>query len=127
MATTLKATATRKRKKVSDRHPVAIAFGEHLKQVRIAANKSQSELAFDASIDRTYVSLLERGFASPTLLVVIELAKSVGLTTTELVAGFEAHLASETASKARTKKRFNEATLDKKSTRPLGTRRSPLR
>lgn len=104
-----------------------IVFGEHLKQVRIAANKSQTELAFDASIDRTYVSLLERDFASPTLLVVIELAKSVGLTTTELVAGYEAHLASESASKARTKKRFNEATLDKKSNRPPGTRRSPLR
>ena len=112
---------------MSDRHSAAITFGEHLKQVRIAANKSQSELAFDASIDRTYVSLLERGFASPTFVVVFELARSVGLSTTELAAGFEAHLASEYASKARTKKRFNEALQAKKSIRPPGIRRSPLR
>jgi transcriptional regulator with XRE-family HTH domain len=127
MVNTQKLVTTRSRKKASDRHPIAIAFGECLKQARIAANKSQSELAFDASIDRTYVSLLERGLASPTLLVLVDLAKSMGLSTTELIAGFEAHLSSQRVRKARTKRRINEAALDNKSSRPPGSRRSPLR
>jgi transcriptional regulator with XRE-family HTH domain len=127
MAITQKPATTRSRKKASDRHPIAIAFGESLKQARITANKSQSELAFDASVDRTYVSLLERGLASPTLLVLVDLAKSMGISTTELIAGFEVHLSSQRVRKARIKRRINEATLDSKNSRPRGNRRSPLR
>jgi DNA-binding XRE family transcriptional regulator len=54
-------TTTTKAKAASERHPLAVSFGAYLKAIRIKANKSQMELAFDASIDRTYVSLLERG------------------------------------------------------------------
>ena len=64
-----------KKKVASERHPLSVAFGEYLKEVRIESNKSQQELAFDASIDRTYVSLLERGLASPTLLLLMALSK----------------------------------------------------
>lgn len=54
-------TTTAKKKVAADRHPLAVAFGEYLKSVRKDSDKSQAELAFDASMDRTYVSLLERG------------------------------------------------------------------
>lgn len=54
---------TAKKKVAADRHPLAVAFGEYLKTVRKDSDKSQAELAFDASMDRTYVSLLERGLS----------------------------------------------------------------
>lgn len=127
MATSLKPRPPRRPKTAADRHPTAIAFGECLKQARIAADKSQQELAFDASIDRTYVSLLERGLASPSLLVIVDLAASIGLSLTHLIAEFEAHLASQRVRKTRTKRRVNQATLDGKNSRPQATRRSPLR
>ena len=73
---------TAKKKVAADRHPLAVAFGEYLKAVRKERDKSQAELAFDASMDRTYISLLERGLSAPTLLVLDSLAKSLGLTMT---------------------------------------------
>lgn len=57
----MKSTPTTAKKKVAaDRHPLAVAFGEYLKTLRKNSDKSQAELAFDAAMDRTYVSLLER-------------------------------------------------------------------
>ena len=79
---------TAKKKVAADRHPLAVAFGEYLKTIRKDSDKSQSELAFDASMDRTYISLLERGLSAPSLLVLDSLAKSLGMTMTDLMAGF---------------------------------------
>lgn len=116
-----------KKKVASDRHPLSVAFGEYLKEVRIESNKSQQELAFDASIDRTYVSLLERGFASPTLLSLMALSKPLGRATSELVAGFEVHLSKQQPSQRPVKRRANESALEANATRKQGSRRSPLR
>ena len=116
-----------KKKVASERHPLSVAFGEYLKEVRIESNKSQQELAFDAAIDRTYVSLLERGLASPTLLLLMALSKPLGLPTSELVAGFEVHLAKQRTRKQPVKRRANEASLEANGERKQGTRRSPLR
>ena len=116
-----------KKKVASERHPLSVAFGEYLKAVRIKNNKSQQELALDASIDRTYVSLLERGYASPTLLLLTALSKPLGLPTSELVAGFEVHLSKQRTGKQPVKRRANEALLDASEERKQGTRRSPLR
>ena len=82
---------TAKKKVAADRHPLAVAFGEYLKAVRKERDKSQAELAFDASMDRTYISLLERGLSAPTLLVLDSLAKSLGLTMTDLRAPLKTH------------------------------------
>ena len=120
-------TTTTKAKAASERHPLAVAFGAYLKAIRIKANKSQMELAFDASIDRTYVSLLERGHANPTLLLLMSLAKPLGMPASELIAGFEAQLADNKLRKPVVKRRKNEASLDASSDRPKGSRRSPLR
>ena len=118
---------TAKKKVPADRHPLAVAFGEYLKAVRKERDKSQAELAFDASMDRTYISLLERGLSAPTLLVLDSLAKSLGLTMTDLMAGFEAQLP-KSLRRTSVKRRINEASLAKTGgDRPQGTRRSPLR
>ena len=44
---------TAKKKVAADRHPLAVAFGEYLKTLRKNSDKSQAELAFDATMDRT--------------------------------------------------------------------------
>ena len=52
-----------------------IVFGEQLRSVRKAASMTQEELAFRAGLDRTYISLLERGFKSPTLTTFFQLCR----------------------------------------------------
>ena len=52
-----------------------IIFGEHLRNARKAAHMTQEELAFRANLDRTYISLLERGLKSPTLTTFFQLCR----------------------------------------------------
>ncbi|HEY2402671.1 MAG TPA: helix-turn-helix transcriptional regulator [Steroidobacteraceae bacterium] len=67
------------------RQKVAVAFGRVLREARKAKGLSQEELAGEAEFDRTYPSLLERGLRTPTLTVVIQLAKVLGVTAAWLV------------------------------------------
>jgi transcriptional regulator with XRE-family HTH domain len=67
------------------RQKVAVAFGRVLREARKAKGMSQEELAAQADFDRTYPSLLERGLRTPTLTVVIQLAKVLGVTAAWLV------------------------------------------
>jgi transcriptional regulator with XRE-family HTH domain len=50
-------------------------FGEQLRRVRNKAHLTQEELAFRAGLDRTYISLLERGKKSPTLMTLFRLCQ----------------------------------------------------
>ena len=67
------------------RQKVAIAFGRVLREARKAKGLSQEELAGEAEFDRTYPSLLERGLRTPTLTVIIQLAKVLGVRLPTLV------------------------------------------
>ena len=117
----------KKRKTASERHPLAVAFGAYLKSVRTALDKSQAEMAYDSGVDRTYISLLERGVSAPSLLMLDVLSKSLNCSMTELVAGFERQLVSQPRPKdTTTKRRKNESSLELIE-RPKGSRRSPLR
>jgi hypothetical protein len=62
----------------------------------------------------------------PELLVLNTLAKSLSMTMTDLMAGFEAQLP-KNLRRTSVKRRINEASLAKTGDRPQGTRRSPLR
>ena len=44
-----------------------VAFGRALRKLRLSFGKSQEALAYEAGLDRTYISLLELGRRSPTL------------------------------------------------------------
>ena len=46
---------------------------------------SQEEFAFETSLDRTTVSMLERGLMSPTLRTLVRLSKRVSLLPSEMV------------------------------------------
>lgn len=56
---------------------VGAAFGEALRQARTSRRISQQALALEAGLDRTYVSLLERGHRQPTLAALILLADTL--------------------------------------------------
>lgn len=51
----------------------------NLRRLRVDRRLSQENLAVDASIDRTYVSRLERGLENPTIAVLERLAHALGV------------------------------------------------
>lgn len=61
------------------------AFGVVLLQLRERAGMSQEALALEAHLDRSYISLLERGARSPTLSTLFEIAEALGISPTALV------------------------------------------
>ena len=55
-------------------------YGRVLRAEREAAGISQEDLAHEAGIHRTYVSMLERGLANPSLTVLASIAEALGTT-----------------------------------------------
>jgi transcriptional regulator with XRE-family HTH domain len=53
------------------------AFGMALRGFRKTAGFTQEELAFEAGIERNYVSLLELGRNQPTITVIFKLAEAL--------------------------------------------------
>lgn len=74
------------------RHKYNIAFGQALRKNREALAKSQEALAFDANLDRSYISLLERGERSPSLHTIVLLSIAMNITPSCLVQKCEDHL-----------------------------------
>lgn len=62
------------------------AFGLVLRECRASAGISQEELALRAGLDRTYISLLERGRRQPTLTTLFALAGILGVSPGTMVA-----------------------------------------
>lgn len=65
---------------------ISSAFGHVLREARVKASMSQEALALDAGIDRTFVSMLERGKRQPTLDTLFRLAKVLGVSPATMVA-----------------------------------------
>lgn len=55
------------------------AFAKNLRRLRTAAGQSQEELAFAAGLDRTYISALERGLYSASIVTIERLAKALNV------------------------------------------------
>ncbi len=68
------------------RNPVAIAFGDVLRAARVQLGISQEALGLACDMDRTYVSLLERGERQPTLGTIFALSQQLGVAAEVLVA-----------------------------------------
>jgi transcriptional regulator with XRE-family HTH domain len=62
------------------------AFGRVLREYRLKSRLSQEALALEAGVDRTFISLLERGMRQPTLQTVFSLASVLGVAPATLVA-----------------------------------------
>ena len=69
------------------------AFGDALREIRKEHGVSQEQLALDSGLDRTYVSLVERGAQSPTIRSVVKLANVLGIMPSEIVRRMEALMA----------------------------------
>jgi DNA-binding XRE family transcriptional regulator len=65
------------------------AFGDALREIRKEHGISQEQLALDSGLDRTYVSLIERGSQSPTIRSVLKLANVLGVKPSEIIARME--------------------------------------
>lgn len=64
-------------------------FGVVIRQARERLHLSQEDLAAEAGLHRTYISLLERGRRTPSLTVIIQLATALELSATKLLDAFE--------------------------------------
>jgi transcriptional regulator with XRE-family HTH domain len=76
-------------------------LGKRIKECRHAADKSQETLAFEAQVDRTYISAIERGVANPSVETLADICYWLNVTLAELF-----------------------APLDRVSLKPTGTRRA---
>lgn len=66
------------------------AFGLVIKALRKAQGLSQEALAFEASLDRTFLSQVETGRKQPSLLTIFRLATALKLEASELFRQVEA-------------------------------------
>lgn len=106
------------------KEPVSIALGKRLKELRIKADRSQAELAFDCELDRTYISLIERGLANPSLWTLGTLAFALKTTIPDLLQG-NTYVVKPSMGEQGRKRRVNQASHEAKL--PTGSRRSQLR
>ncbi|WP_254510218.1 helix-turn-helix domain-containing protein [Anatilimnocola floriformis] len=74
-------------------------LGDELRKARKAAGVTQEQLAFDAEIDRTYVSQLENDKKSPTIDVFFRICDALGISASTLIASIEVRRRTKKAGK----------------------------
>lgn len=67
-------------------------FGIVLHRHRTNLQLSQEELAFQSGLDRTYISLLERGKRKPTINTIFSLARTLKVRPSQLIKEVEEYL-----------------------------------
>ena len=65
------------------------AFGQVLREFRNEAGISQEKLAMECELDRTYISILERGLRQPSLRTIFSIAKALKTTPSKLLSRIE--------------------------------------
>lgn len=70
---------------VGQRLSPQIAFGLVLRQARNAAGLSQEKLAFEAGIERNFVSLIETGQNQPTITTLFKIADALKVPAQSLI------------------------------------------
>lgn len=60
-------------------------LGLNVQRIRRQRRWSQEELAFQSGLHRTYINEIERGVRNPTVLVLAQLAKGLGVTPSALL------------------------------------------
>jgi transcriptional regulator with XRE-family HTH domain len=77
------------KKQIQARSGPRWAFGAVLRAIRIESGISQEELGFRTGLDRTFISLLERGVRSPTIVTIFKLAEVLEVSPSEIVQRME--------------------------------------
>ena len=60
-------------------------FGQHLKEIRLKKGLSQEQLGLSSDLDRTYISGIERGKRNVSLLNIVKLADSLGISLKDII------------------------------------------
>lgn len=68
-----------------------VAFGKVLRMLRAQAGLTQEQLAFEAEVQRNYISLLERGQNSISLKTLFKIAAALNTTPSEMLSSVEEH------------------------------------
>jgi transcriptional regulator with XRE-family HTH domain len=63
-----------------------VILGKNVRRLRKQKKLTQEQLAFEAEIGLTYVGGIERGKRNPSLLVMVRIAKALGVHPTKLLA-----------------------------------------
>jgi transcriptional regulator with XRE-family HTH domain len=66
------------------------AFGAVLRELRKRRGLSQEALAFEADLERNYISLLERGLNSATIKTLFKLTPVLGVSVSKMLEQVEA-------------------------------------
>jgi len=69
--------------------PEGVIFGQRLRELRVARNLSQAELADRCGSNRPFISNLERGVKVPSLTMILRLADALSSRACELVEIFD--------------------------------------
>jgi transcriptional regulator with XRE-family HTH domain len=80
------------------------AVGAELRACRLKRQISQEQLAFDAGIHRTYVSLIERGVKNPTLGVLFRLCRVLDIPPAKFVRSVQVRMEQKDAKNASARK-----------------------
>ncbi len=67
-------------------------LGKVLKAFRLDVGKTQEQVALEAGLDRTYISMLERGEASPTFITLEIIAKTLNVKISQIALKYEENL-----------------------------------
>jgi transcriptional regulator with XRE-family HTH domain len=70
---------------MDDESGIVALLAANVRRKRKAAGLSQEELAFDAGLDRTYISQVERKQRNVTIIVLARLAKALNATPGQLL------------------------------------------
>lgn len=60
-------------------------FGQVLKELRNEAGLSQEKLALNSDLDRSFISLLERGLRVPTISTLFSISQNLKKTPSEII------------------------------------------
>jgi len=68
-----------------------VKFGEILRKIRLSKGYSQQKLAFNSNLDRTYISLLERGLRMPTLETLFKISYALNVKPVDIIKELESN------------------------------------
>ncbi|WP_333820810.1 helix-turn-helix domain-containing protein [Ohtaekwangia sp.] len=68
---------------------IEVKFGIVLKELRNKKGLTQEDLAIQSDLDRTYISLLERGLRQPTISTLFKIAEVLEVTPSSIIKKLE--------------------------------------
>jgi transcriptional regulator with XRE-family HTH domain len=70
-----------------EKYKEAIILGKIVRKLRDARGLTQEQLAHSADLHRAYISTLELGYRNITLVIIVKIAKALGVDPKDLLEG----------------------------------------